>query len=685
MGFKILFTFMCTYFMFAQVGKVVKEYKREVMFPAKNEISTRLLEFEPINLALCVHVNARYPGYHMGDAHMDALTYAELESRTNDAFDRTVDGIYLEFLNKRFNVSWQLMRHRVLFFKLEQNLLSRCFLLRVEPEEAKYQSILSSTRLTIDFKHEDYSLFLVPDMQNFHSMSYRYRGHGEPLKVVRGSTWRAENCKHYGRMYEKCNSRWNCFDQCVHNKTVGAFTMFNLNVSARFIDKELFDRDQWNNRKLLRNDDTDKIYSKIESDCRMAFKNVDCMAVSFKDSPRIQDGTGNMMENRRKVQFNLYYDQVKSSIGEPDLYKVVLDLISVQTVVFNINIFEFSTIIYVFMRYKLNVMENKFYLVAVYLVCSAGLLVHIWFVYYQVKHDDMIWNQFYEQTESVQLPQVAFCLDYDLSSIENALMGSNLTGRHLEEMTMDLRPERIFEEIIFRNESNMWTSLKITENFSSPDISIASFYLLSKKCFSIKPRMITLAKRSFFFENSTDVLKFNFNRSFIRSQNVSFLTKKLNKPLELSRPIHLNLRNASYTVLQEMFDIDHDDRFIYIKNPHYFFENLTMNYLNNIDGFLANLKNKFKMKHNMATLAIPLTEENFDLPIDDQKFDEFFRMEDQMTRNQTVDPNYQRQFDINYLEEFDQMMSDGSPRPDFTFKLLFLRKKIKVSVHEAVG
>lgn len=72
---------------------------------------------------------------------------------------------------------------------------------------------------------------------------------------------------------------------------------------------------------------------------------------------------------------------------------------------------------------------------------------------------------------------------------------------------------------------------------------------------------------------------------------------------------------------------------------------------------MANLWNKFKIQHNLATLAIPLTEENFDLKIDDQKFDqEFFRMEDLMSHNQTVDPNYKRQFDINYLEEFEDTM-----------------------------
>lgn len=332
MGFKILFTFMCVVFLFAQVGKVIKEYKREVLFPYKNEISTRLLEFEPINLAICVHVNAQYPGFEMGDGHMDALTYEELERRTNDGFERTVDAIYLEFLNRKFNVTWQLRKGKVLFFREDEKLLSRCFVVRVEPEEAKYQSIMSNTQLTIDFKHENYSLFLVPDMQNFHSMSYRYRGVGELVKAMRGFTRYSESCKHYGRMYEKCNSKWNCVDECVHNKTVDAFTLYSLNVSAHFIDKDLFAPDQWANRRLLRNDDTDTIYRKIVSDCKMAFKNVDCMAVNFKERLRVQDGTGSAEESKQKVQINLYYSQVKSSIDEPSMYKMALDLISVQTV-----------------------------------------------------------------------------------------------------------------------------------------------------------------------------------------------------------------------------------------------------------------------------------------------------------------------------------------------------------------
>ena len=317
------------------------------------------------------------------------------------------------------------------------------------------------------------------------------------------------------------------------------------------------------------------------------------------------------------------------------------------------------------------------YLVIIYLVCSTGLLAHVYFVYYQIQHDDLNWNQFYEESESVQFPEVAFCFDYNRSSIEQ--MTGRLTGHHLEKLTQDLRPERIFEDIQFLNESNQWTTLKVVPNFSSPDISVFSFYLLSKKCFSIKPRKIAFTKRSFFFENSTTVLKVNFNRSFIMNRTVSFLTKKRNKALELGRLIDLKLRNGSYySVSQEMFDIEHDDRFVYIKNPSYFFENLTDNYLNDIDRFLGNLMNKFKMRHNLTTLAIPLMAENFNLEIDDRKFDQFFHMEDAMNRNQTVNPNYKRQFDINYLEEFDEMFENREMRPDFTFKLLFLKKMIKV-------
>ena len=335
MGFKVLFTFMCVFFLFSQGGKVFKEYRRELLFPAKNEISTRLLEFEPINLVVCVHLNATYSGFDMSDDH--ALAYEQLEARTNDAFERTVDAVYLEFLNRKFNVTWQLMTNKVLFFKLNERQLSRCFVLKIEPEEAKYQSILSSTRLIVDFKHEDYSLFLVPDMQNFHSMSYRYGGVGELVKMMRRSTRRAENCKHYGRMYDKCNSRWNCIDHCVHNRTIDAFMRYSLNVSARFIDKDLFKRDQWSSRRLTRDDGTGMIYNKIVSDCQMAFKNVDCMAVNFKERPRVQDGTGSV-ESKRKVQINLYYDQVKSSIDEASIYKLVLDLVSLQTVGLSISL-----------------------------------------------------------------------------------------------------------------------------------------------------------------------------------------------------------------------------------------------------------------------------------------------------------------------------------------------------------
>lgn len=551
-------------------------------------------------------------------------------------------------------------------FQLEKfpNSFSHCDL-HFQP---KYQSILSSSKLTLDFKHDEYSLYLLPEEnEHFHSRSYKYAGRGFE-KMFKGSS-KAERCMNYGETYERCKTRWSCIDECVHNKSATLLrTERSTKYELRVVDKDRFaDESEWAS-SYPKNSFNEEIYRIFETECKKMLPDPDCLEVNFQHRTQVEEQPE--MEKRR-VQIEMYYNEIRIQKEEPSFYRLILDLVSVQTVVFNLNFLEIATLAYCYIRFKLNFMDSNFYMYLIYLLIAIGMFAHILTVFYQISGDQLVHSQYFEETSLLEAPELLFCFDYNRS----AQMDGEMTGEHLEKITSDLTAERVFEEIAYLNEmTDEWVSLKSNFSTMRGAFGVSTFYYLQKKCFKIVHPNINYSRQRLFFRNNTDVLKVHFNRSFIENQRVIFLTKRPDK-MQLSKLMHLDFKKANYSVSQEKLIYQHNDKFIVIKDPLYLVANFSENYLNNVDRFLVDLMTGFRERYNSSTLNLPLEQHDFHLRIRDRQFDDYCKEQDAKHRNATLDPNYSREFDINHLEEFD----DGSERPDFAFRLLFLRKKIHVS------
>ena len=193
---------------------------------------------EKIGLVVCVPVDTFLSG------NTGRMTLAELELATNDAFNRTVNELYLEFINKRFEVDWR-VKKKVLFNANDYSSeLGRCFLVDIHPEraEAEFHSIWSELKLVITFKHPMYELYILPEGQNFNYNSFRYDPNKSNKfnKVIFKSS--PLKCVNYRRDFSTCDSRWNCLDECVVNKSIEN----ELNIPIlHVIDKNLFSPIDW--------------------------------------------------------------------------------------------------------------------------------------------------------------------------------------------------------------------------------------------------------------------------------------------------------------------------------------------------------------------------------------------------------------------------------------------------------
>lgn len=297
---------------------------------------------ENLNLAICVpviHALNRYNDellhrsgldlghltYLLAQHSLKELNFTELEAETDDAFDETVDEIYLEVLGKRSEVTWQLLEDRVLFWMDEKRLFSRCFQVFVNLSIARYEAFLSTPKLAISFKHHLYSLYLVPDGQRFHSASYRHEKLFKYTKRV--YTFPAGSCrdyrKHFGEGRSKCDTFYNCVDRCAQETSISE----NRNVSViGLIDRDWFSEHQWSDLFPDFSGEALRTYKEAKNKCDESLPG-DCTH-AFYD--RVNEPESDFNLNKLVENVKLYSEIASSGIEESYGTKLLFDLLNVQ-------------------------------------------------------------------------------------------------------------------------------------------------------------------------------------------------------------------------------------------------------------------------------------------------------------------------------------------------------------------
>ena len=422
--FKIVILLISISFFIYYFYEEVENINTQINNPPKSNVSTFLLEPEKVNLVICVDnwkYNSSYPTYYY-DLNRTNMKLKQIEEATDSVFNDTIDKIYLQFQNKKIKTNWSLTSK--VFFKEKHNMLTRCFQIEANPKEPKYQSLLATSKLIVEFKIDSFDLYLLPEEERFNLKSYKYFGYNFLKVIKKRANWiMHRRCADYDKKYSDCNSKQNCIDRCVNKRFIKAYksiTMYSI------IDKDHFTKDQWSN-SFPNNDFS--IFNKTKQECLKEFKD-DCNKVKFDDDKAFPDSYV-----YKTKQLALYYNVISEIEEEAPLYKLLMDVLTIQSVLFGQNIFELLLIIYCLLNTKYQLRNNKYYFCFIYLICLTGFIYNTCFIFDQVLHGDLIRFDYYEIENSIKIPGIIFCLDLINVKINNNI---KLTESYLNESTKDI-------------------------------------------------------------------------------------------------------------------------------------------------------------------------------------------------------------------------------------------------------
>lgn len=404
-------------------------------------------------------------------------------------------------------------------------------------------------------------------------------------------------------------------------------------------------------------------HENITRGCEISFAELKpCNEIKYERDVSINRPNGNALS------LNLYHPVVSSVEVEPSWYKLLLDLLTIQSIFFGVNVFQLLTI------------SKKLPLLLVYLVCLFGFSWHTYHIFDLAISSELTPSQFYEVSERMRMPDVLFCFQMNTSLIDE---NRKLTGHYLEQLTGDMTPQTIFKHIAYLNESK-WISSSQESGFRNiADLHISTFFFLDCKCFNISLNRVYY-RNKFHFLLDTNVLRINFSkhlpaaeRFFIKGQHIKFffLTKSRGK-MELSKIIQfsMNFNKFQISIDHEVQELRYEDRFnslkLLLKDPlSLFHEEYDAN---DVDFSTRRLLSDFKEAHQKVTRNLPIRRSLFNYEIDDRLFEQYFNETQAAPRHANF--NYRREFAINHLRI--NMKIFERHASDFLFRLTFFKKVI---------
>ena len=627
--------------------------------PKEYETETYLVEPEVLNLVVCTDVK------EVKEEHYRRKTLLELEKATDRSFNDSISEIYLQFQNEKIKVDRTLKKDKVFFRNIHLDRryeISRCFQIEIDPHEPKHQSLFATSKLRIEFKNNDYGLYLLSKDENFNSKSYEiYRQFNFIKKIKkRLKSNEKENCIDYKEAYSYCNSKQNCIDRCSSVKFVERYK--NASSDA-IIDKEHFTVDQWKNSFINYSWDSMN-YFKIREECEIEFKKKNCTEIVFENNFLFNE------EDKIK-EIDLYYYVISKVDLEPSLYKLMTDILNMQSILLGQNVFNLLMMVYYLLKIKLKVKGSKYYLFLIYLICLSGSIYHTFFILDQVANGKLIYFVYYNIETSMEMPEIIFCFDFDLSQ-RRINKNYKLTENYLDELSKGIQIESVFEKVEYlNNKSNLWISFE-TPYFTNSEFKIETFYFLDKKCFKIEQNMEYDRDQFNLLENK-DVLKIYFNKTFTlqKDLNIYFFTK-IRNTMQFSRITNLEFflnKEFRYIYVINQTSVEQQyNTFNLIKNPLLIFSSDSDQ--NDANCYFTNLMNDFEQNKKLRTLILPLERIKSKKEINDDLFAQYEQIEN--TVDSSMSLNTIKRFITNKSHrESSNKLTDS--KPDFRFELNFLK------------
>ena len=129
-------------------------------------------------------------------------------------------------------------------------------------------------------------------------------------------------CADYDKKYSDCNSKQNCIDRCVNKRFIETYKSITI---YSIIDKDHFTKDQWSNSFPNNNL---SIFNETEQEFLKEFKD-DCYEVKFE----MEKFNSNSYYDKTE-QIPLHYNVISEIKEEASLYKLLIDVLTMQSVLF---------------------------------------------------------------------------------------------------------------------------------------------------------------------------------------------------------------------------------------------------------------------------------------------------------------------------------------------------------------
>ena len=164
-----------------------------------------------------------------------------------------------------------------------------------------------------------------------------------------------------------------------------------------------------------------------------------------------------------ELTFDLYYDVMRMEEEQTSVYKLLLDILNIQSIFFGLTVFRLLNLLHGFVRSRLNARKGrKIVLLVIYLICSAGFVWHVSHIFKLIISGKLTYSQHYEIFKEVRMPESVFCLELDKRLIDP---NHRLTGNYLERLTSDLSAKKIFQNITYLDESNRFNQFRSVKSF----------------------------------------------------------------------------------------------------------------------------------------------------------------------------------------------------------------------------
>lgn len=664
---------------------LIDDFLSKTYDPTQKETTDALLEIRPaMHLIICTPI-AEHPNLAEGNFNDEPaksrerksfeMTFSELENATNADLWTNLKSIHFSFLDEQQEVD--LVHFGQVYFRFEQPSFMRCFKMQANfKREARFRfkSLLLISKLSIEFQEQNETtqnakLYLIGNAnESFTSQTIQFDG------MSKLSKYQIRLSKHSGRCANhksNCTNRWNCIDVCVNRWFISNHSALSIHS---VIGKQQFTERQWSSLKPNTNRTA---YEQAKKECEAVHKKPDCFDHSFRKTVRIGDRS-----EKDPIQVDLHYELVNVEDEQQSVYKLVLTILTIQSIFFGLNALKLLLIAICFLRTKFNLKDNKIYTSLAYCICLACFLGQSVLIFVFIVDESLTKNQYFERPNSIEMPEMVFCFRFDRRLIDEH---QRLTGHYLEQATENLTASSIFESFAFLNSSNEWVRLNMS-SFQGPTanrlysagLEIRTVFFQHRKCFYINLDESEYRIEQFYYRENGQVFELRFTEEFKQNQakteTVKFFVKQRDS-YHFSKMVTLD-RNRPNVVKQELFEILHQDRFGTIKllfsDPLSLFR-ATVN-LNEVDEYTVTLLGSFKQRLQMATTSWPLKEHGlFHLAVENELFEQYCRqVQAKLDEQSPQNANYRRAFFINHFEVIKEHQLEKVA--DFKFEILFFKK-----------